>query len=225
MSREFRWLARELRPGPRARRSALAVVLGWLLRHLPEIVAVLLAVKLWSASVGPVGRLWTVLFVAAMAGAAVSWQRSRRWLLALLGCLVTRYRLRTALIELRLTTRAGRLPLTLWPARTPVGERVWLWCRAGISAEDIADEVDGIRAACAAREIRVTRDQRWAALVVIEVIRRDPLSATAVVRSPLAGRHGWVTSIVDLGRRTPWSGRARQGSPRPAGRAEPPHRR
>jgi hypothetical protein len=191
VSREFRWLARELRPGlPRPRRSVLGVVLGWLARHLPEILAVLLAVKLWSVSVTVLGRLWTVLLTVAVAAAMVCWQRSRRWLLAGLGCLVTRYRLRTALIELRLTNRAGRLPLTLWLAPTPVGERVWLWCRAGISAEDIADEIDGIRAACCARDIRVTRDRRWAALVVVEVIRRDPLSATTVVRSPLAGRHG-----------------------------------
>src|SRR5262245_36030176 len=49
---------------------------------------------------------------------------------------------------------------------------------------------NGIRAACCAREIRVTRDRRWAALVVVDVIRRDPLSAAAVVGSPLAGGHG-----------------------------------
>jgi len=166
------------------------VLAGWLFRHLPEILALLLVVKVWSASVELIGPLWTVVFAAVLSVGLVSWRRSRRWLLAGLGCLVTRYRLRTALIELRLTTRAGRLPLMLWLVPTPVGERVWLWCRAGISAEDIADEVDGIRAACCAREIRVTRDRRWAALVVVDVIRRDPLSAAAVVQSPLAGRHG-----------------------------------
>jgi len=190
MSREFRWLARELRPGRRLRRSALAVVMGWLVRHLPEIAAVLLAVKLWSLSAGLVGPVWTLLSVAVLAVGPLSRPRSRRRLLAGLGCLVTRYRLRTALVELRLTTRAGRLPLVLWLAPTPVGERVWLWCRAGISAEDIAEEIDGIRAACCARDIRVTRDRRWAALVVLDVIRRDPLSAAAVARSPLAGRDG-----------------------------------
>jgi hypothetical protein len=150
------------------------------------MVAVALVLRLWSASVRAVGPVWTVAGWAAVAAGAVVWRRSRRWLLRGLGCVVTRYRLRTALVELRLTTRAGRLPLTVWLAPTPVGERVWLWCRAGISAEDIADEVDGIRAACCARDIRVTRDRRWAALVVVDVIRRDPLAATAAVVSPLA---------------------------------------
>jgi len=190
VSREFRWLARELRPGRRPRRSALAVVVGWLVRHLPEIVAVLLAAQAWSASVALIGRLWTLLLAVLFGVGLVTWGRSRRWLLAALGCWVTRYRLRTALVELRLTTRAGRLPLLLLLVPTPVGERVWLWCRARISAEDMADEIDGIRAACCAREIRVTRDRRWAALVIVDVIRRDPLSAAAVVRSPWAGRHG-----------------------------------
>jgi hypothetical protein len=189
VSREFRWLARELRPGPRPRRSLFAVLLGWLVRHLPEIVAVLLAVKVWNTSVELIGRLWTVVVAAALGVGLAAWSRSRRWPLAGLGCLVTRYRLRTALVELRLTTRAGQLPLLLGLAPTPVGERVWLWCRAGISAEDIAEEIDGIRAACCAREIRVTRNRRWAALVAVDVIRRDPLAATTVVRSPLAGRH------------------------------------
>jgi hypothetical protein len=189
VSREFRWLARELRPGPRARRSAVGVVLGWLVRHLPEIVAVLLLLHVRNASAALIGPVWTLLVAAVLGGVLVWWGRSRRWLLAALGCLVTRYRLRTALIELRLTTRAGRLPLVLWLAPTPVGERVWLWCRAGVSAEDIADEIDGIRASCCAREIRVTRDRRWAALVAVDVIRRDPLASDTVVRSPLAGRH------------------------------------
>jgi len=166
------------------------MVVGWLVRYLPEIVAVLLAVQVWNASVALIGRLWTVFGAVALAVGLVWWRRSRRWLLAALGCWLTRHRLRTALAELRLTTRAGRRPLLLWLVPTPVGERVWLWCRAGTSAEDIAEEIDGIRAACCAREIRITRDRRWAALVAVDVIRRDPLSATTVLRSPLAGWHG-----------------------------------
>ncbi|MCA1704173.1 MAG: hypothetical protein LC808_13270, partial [Actinobacteria bacterium] len=49
----------------------------------------------------------------------------------------------------------------------------------------IADETDRLRAACFARDIRITRDRRFSALVVIEVIRRDPLAASAPVPSPL----------------------------------------
>jgi hypothetical protein len=80
---------------------------------------------------------------------------------------------------------AGRLPVTLALVPTAVGERVWLCCPIGVCAEDIADEADRLRAACFAREIRITRDRRFSALVVVEVIRRDPLAATAPIPSPL----------------------------------------
>jgi len=186
VSREFRSLARELRPYERRRRPLLLAVAAWVLRYLPELLTVLVVLRLWQVSVDAIGPLWTPIGWVSVAAGLLSWRRSRRWLLAGLGCVVTRYRLRTALIELRLTTRAGRLPLVLWLAPTPVGERVWLWCRAGISAEDIADEIDGIRAACCARDIRVIRDRRWAALVTVDVIRRDPLAAATPVTSPLA---------------------------------------
>jgi len=186
VSREYRALARELRADRYRRRPLLVRMLVWVWRWLPELVALYLLLRLWSACLDTVGPLWTPLGATVLSAAALAWRRSRRWLLTTAGCLVTRYRLRTALVELRLMTRAGRLPLVLWLAPTPVGERVWLWCRAGLSAEDIADEIDGLRAACVAREIRVTRDKRWAALVVLDVIRRDPLAASAPVVSPLA---------------------------------------
>lgn len=192
MSRELRFLARELRPAPR-RPSAVAAVLGWVFRHLPELLGLAVLVWLWSTVAGAVGRGWAaVVFVAAaVVLVAVPW--SRRVLLVVAGCLVTQTRLRTGLIELRLTTHAGRLPLVLWLAPTPVGERVWLWCRAGVSPEDFADETDGLRSACFAREVRVTRDRRWSSLVVLDVVRRDPLAAGRPVASPLVGwaGRGW----------------------------------
>jgi len=185
MSRELRTLARELRPAPR-RRSALATVLGWVVRHLPELFAVLVLGWLWKSTADAVGALWTALLFAAVTAGLIAAPQSRRVLLVVLGCLVTQTRLRTGLVELRLTTRSGRLPMVLWLAPTPVGERVWLWCRAGVSAEDIADETDGLRAACFARDVRVTRDRRWSSLVLIDVVRRDPLGAGRTVPSPLA---------------------------------------
>ena len=186
VSREYRWLARELRPAPIRHRSILAAVLGLLFRYLPEIAAVLGLVWLWAALADRLGDWPAALVLAATASLLGWWPVSRRVLVALLGYVVTRHRLRTALVELRLTSRAGRLPLMLWLAPTPVGERVRLWCRAGVSAEDIADEAERLRAACFAREVRVTRDRRWSSLVVLDVVRRDPLGARHTVASPLA---------------------------------------
>lgn len=145
---------------------------------------------LWSAVSSRIGAPLALLLSTATGGLLVWWPWSRRRLSTALGCAANRHRLRTALLELRLTSRAGWLPLTLWLTPTPVGERVWLWCRAGISAEDIADETDRLRSACFARDVRVKRDRRWAALVAVDVVRRDPLGSAGQVRSPLADEAG-----------------------------------
>jgi hypothetical protein len=186
MSREFRWLARELRPRPVRERSVPAAVLGWVFRYLPELGLLAGLVWLWAALASRLGSWPALVVLVAGAGLLVWWPASRRVLTSALGCALTHHRLRTALIELRLSSRAGRLPLVLWLGPTPVGERVWLWCRAGMSAEDLADETDRLRSACVARDVRVTRDRRWSALVTLDVIRRDPLGSAQPVRSPLA---------------------------------------
>ena len=186
VSREYRALGRELRHGPTLqRRSLLGRVLGWVFRHLPEILLIVLLVHLWQITAGQITPLWTNILSLAIAVGLVWWRRSRRWLSGLLGCMLTRARLRAAFAELRLSRRSGRLPLTLALVPTAVGERVWLCCPIGVCAEDIADETDRLRAACFARDIRITRDRRFSALVVIEVVRRDPLAANAPVPSPL----------------------------------------
>jgi hypothetical protein len=184
--REYRALGRELRYGPvLRRRSLLGRVLGWVLRHLPEILLVVLLIHLWQITAERIGPLWTDALILAIAVGLVWWRRSRWWLIGVLGCMLTRARLRAAFAELRLSRRSGRLPVTLALVPTAVGERVWLCCPIGVCAEDIADEADRLRAACFAREIRITRDRRFSALVVVEVIRRDPLAATAPIPSPL----------------------------------------
>ena len=54
----------------------------------------------------------------------------------------------------------------------------YLWCRAGICAEDFEAQTEDIRAACYARDARVARDKQHSQLITIDVIRRDTLNAT-----------------------------------------------
>ena len=129
------------------------------------------------------------LAAALMAGlvvllAGLPW--TRRWLTGRFWCLVSRHRLQRLCYEARLHTRTGRLPLILWIRPTPVGERAWLWCRAGICVEDFEAHLGEIRGACYARDARCDRNRRWSQLVTIEIIRRDPLTAGNVISSPLA---------------------------------------
>jgi hypothetical protein len=62
----------------------------------------------------------------------------------------------------------------LYTTRAPFGERVALWCRAGITAGDLQAARDVLRAACWARDVRVVPCPRYADIVVLEVVRRLP---------------------------------------------------
>ena len=65
-----------------------------------------------------------------------------------------------------------------------MGERTWVLCRAGICAEDFEAHIGELRAACYARDARVTRNRRWSQLVTIDIIRRDTLAAGELIASP-----------------------------------------
>jgi hypothetical protein len=127
-------------------------------------IAVLFAVVLRAS-----GLAWAVVALSAAVGAfsppwseqtkAVAWQ------------LITPHRLRAGLYHARIHNRHGRRPVIIRVTSEPFGERVRLWCPAGISAEDIRAEADVLRAACWAAGVRVTRDDQRSQLVTVDVIR------------------------------------------------------
>src|SRR5215472_608356 len=125
---------------------------------------------LWAAVVGAL-----VLAVLGM----LPWTRRRFW------CVLARHRIHRLCWETRMHTRSGRLPLVLWVRPTKVGERLHLLCRAGICAEDFEAHIGELRAACYARDARVTRNRKWSQLVTIDIIRRDTLAAGELIASPL----------------------------------------
>jgi hypothetical protein len=112
----------------------------------------------------------------------------RRGLAAWSWCLVVRHRLRLCFaqfIRSAARTRAGCLPLVLWARPTPAGERVWLWLRPGLDLDDLDGRLGALAVACWAGQARVVRTStRYAALVRVDLARRDPL--TGLVASPLA---------------------------------------
>jgi hypothetical protein len=71
-------------------------------------------------------------------------------------------------------TRDGRLPAVLYTVPTEFGERVMLWCRAGIVPRDLIAARDILRAACWAADVRVIVNEQRSHVVVLEVIRRLP---------------------------------------------------
>jgi hypothetical protein len=110
----------------------------------------------------------------------------RSFLLARFWVLFTRHRLQRSFWELRLHTRAGRLPLVPLVYTTPVGCRALVILRAGMTFDDFEDSAAAFATACGARDCRVTASERFAWFVWIDVIRRDVLGPKRVIRSPLA---------------------------------------
>ena len=129
---------------------------------------------------------WAGVTLGGLAVAVLAVPHSRRFIIRRFWCVLGRHRLQRLCYEARLHTRSGRLPLILWTRPTKVGERSHLLCRAGICAEDFEAHIGELRAACYARDARVIRNPRWSQLVTIDIIRRDPLTAAAIIPSPLA---------------------------------------
>jgi hypothetical protein len=161
----------------RLHRSAAGLAWRW----RTELATLILTVAaLWRLA-HLITLTWAAVAVGlALVGAGVlPWTRRRFW------CVLTRHRIQRLCWEARLHTRSGRLPLVLWTHPTKVGVRLHLLCRAGICAEDFTAHIGELRAACYAREARVTRNTRWSQLVTIDIIRHDKLAAHHTIPSPL----------------------------------------
>ena len=101
-------------------------------------------------------------------------------------CLVTRHRIRTCFSEFIITNRTGSLPLILWARPTPVGERVWIWLRPGLSLDDLHNRLDKIAVACWANAaLADAASASNAAFVRLDIKRRDVLGGT--ITNPLLG--------------------------------------
>jgi hypothetical protein len=158
--------------------------IAWRWRAELAVLATAAAV-LWRLSI-LITLTWAIVALAGLSAVVAAVPHSRRFLTRRAWCVLARHRLHRLCWEARLHTRAGRLPLILWIRPTHVGERAWIWCRAGISAEDFQGHTGELRAACYARDARVTRNRRWSHLVTIDIIRRDHLAAANTISSPLA---------------------------------------
>jgi hypothetical protein len=133
------------------------------------------------------GAVWLAATWAALGAVLGLWRRGRRLLIARAWCIITPHRLRTGFAHSWVQSRRGKLPAILLTTPQPFGERVTLWCVAGISAEDLAAAKDVLIAACWAADIRIVRSQRHAHIVIVDVVRRPPASPP----TPEAERMSW----------------------------------
>ena len=128
--------------------------------------------------------LWLLLILVVLVLVLALVPHPRRsLLLARFWVLFTRHRLQRSFWELRLHTRAGRLPLVLWMSPTRVGVRAWVLLRAGMTFEDFEESAPAFATACGALDCRVTASPRSAWLLFIDVIRTDALGPAQIGRA------------------------------------------
>jgi hypothetical protein len=60
-----------------------------------------------------------------------------------------------------------------------------VWLPAGLSVNDLERVIDELGAACWAREARITAVRGQAALVVVDIVRRDPLGGSLRLTPPV----------------------------------------
>ena len=146
---------------------------------MSALAAVFWRLDTWTSAI------WAGVILAALAAVVAAVPHPRRFITRRFWCVLARHRLQRLCYEAKLHTRSGRLPVILWIRPTKVGERAWVLCRAGICAEDFETRIGELRAACYARDARVTRNRRWSHLITIDIIRRDTLAPGNTIASPL----------------------------------------
>jgi hypothetical protein len=121
----------------------------------------------------------------------------RRFLRNRVWCVITRHRIRACLTEMRTLNYSGNLPFIIGCFSTKTGEAVWLWMRPGLSAEDLENKAETIASACWARKAQIGRTDRNAALIRVDIDRRDPLAKKHITSPLLDDTSGMPEAAVD----------------------------
>jgi hypothetical protein len=174
------------------------VVCGFVAAVLVRVWPVLRVLWWWTPEIGLITLLGfclvqlanhtptlvTLVVVALVVGVPAAIPASRRALVAWTWCLVVRHRLRVCFAQFIIANQSGSLPLILWAKPTPVGERVWVYLRPGLSMADLEGRLDRIAVACHAATALIERASDGnAAYLRFDIKRREVL--TANVGSPL----------------------------------------
>jgi hypothetical protein len=94
-------------------------------------------------------------------------------------CIITAHRVRVGCAEALIYSSRGKIPIILWTAHQPLGERVLLWCRAGTCIDDFIANRVILTSACWAQDVAVLPDIRYPHLVTLDVIRRPPYNTAS----------------------------------------------
>ena len=161
-----------------------AAGIAW--RWRTELLLLLItAATLWRLAV-LITLFWAVAVLAAFVALVLVLPWTRRFFTRRFWCVLARHRLQRVCYETRMHTRAGRIPLILWIRPTSAGVRAHVLCRAGICAQDFADNAAEIAAACYARSAQVTPNRNWSHLLSIDIMRGDLLAPKRIIPAHIA---------------------------------------
>lgn len=163
---------------------------------LPEILLASGLLTGWVTLANHTSTLATLAVVTLVVGLPAAIPASRRALVAWAWCLIVRHRLRVCFAQFIVANQSGSLPLILWAHPTPVGERVWVYLRPGLSMADLEGRLDRIAVTCHASTALVERASEGnAAHLRFDIKRREVLTAT--VGSPLVDTVDPATPTAD----------------------------
>ncbi|GAA0622041.1 hypothetical protein HPO96_28610 [Kribbella sandramycini] len=165
----------------------LLVIWRWRWELMVLVTAIYITIAHGAKIVGYIesNPAWLNAMLAVLVlGWIVSDNFVRRFVVNRVWCVITRHRVRACLVEMRTLNYSGNLPFIIACWSTKTGQVVWVWMRPGLSMEDLDNKSETIASACWARKANIERSRRNAALVRIEIDRRDPLSKQHIT-SPL----------------------------------------
>jgi hypothetical protein len=119
------------------------------------------------------GWVWPLAVLGVLGGTLTVSPAARQWLIAHARCIITAHRIRTGCAQAWIQTRYGKLPIILLTSPRLYGERIYIWCPAGISLEDFEDARDLLRSACWASDIKAMSSRRYSHIVILDVIRYE----------------------------------------------------
>ncbi len=150
-------------------RRPLPPAVAWRWRYEIAVAAAIPAVLVFLLAI--MGLRWTMVDLTVFGIFLAVCPPVRLAIAARARCVVTAHRIRTGCAEAYLVSRRGALPLIYSTTPAPFGERVRLWCPAGIVAADFEAAAELLAAACWAREVQITRDPEHPHLVTVDVVR------------------------------------------------------
>jgi len=157
-------LARALTPVSRPN----PLLIAWRWRYELALAAGLPTASIFLARA--VGWATAVSIAGSLTATVAIVPEARRWVLGHIRAIVVAHRARTGCAQSLVHNRSGRLPLLLFCRPIPLGVRACLWCRAGTSAEDFRRAETQLRSACWASDIRIRQHERYAHIVILDII-------------------------------------------------------